>query len=62
MDFASRKGMQTRPLTRPPRAKRPPEVVRHVNEIMDAYRRMIETRTDAPGPESAKPAGEEKKP
>jgi hypothetical protein len=27
-------------LTRPPRKKRPPEVVRHVDELLDAYRRV----------------------
>ena len=43
-------------LTRPPRSKRPPEVVRHVDESMDAYRRVVESgkgkRATRPGTNS----------
>ena len=51
--------MQNKPLNRPPRTKRPPEVVRHVDQTMDAYRRVVDAaRKDKPAeapPE--KPAG-----
>jgi hypothetical protein len=36
-------------LNRPPRSKRAPEVVRHVDETMDAYRRVVDaTRKEKP--------------
>ncbi len=51
--------MESPSLTRPPRPRRPPEVVRHVDQLMDAYRRVraggkraappSETRPDKPG-------------
>jgi hypothetical protein len=34
-------------LNRPPRAKRPSEVVRHVDATFDAYRRMVAARKGA---------------
>lgn len=49
--------MQAPSPNRPPRSKRPPEIVRHVNEIMDAYRRMVETRKDAPPPVGSRSEG-----
>ena len=39
-EFARVSGVNTPPLNRPPRTKRPPEVVRHVDESMDAYRQV----------------------
>ena len=50
--------METTPLTRPPRTKRPPEVVRHVDELMDAYRRVQagRKRPGAAAPPAARPA------
>lgn len=47
--------MQAPSPNRPPRSKRPPEIVRHVNEIMDAYRRMVETQKDARSPVAKRP-------
>jgi hypothetical protein len=34
--------MDRNSLNRPPRPKRPAEVIRHVDETMDAYRRMVD--------------------
>ena len=44
-------------LNRPPRTKRPPEVIRHVDETMDAYRRVrgAAARKDKPAPAEAPP-------
>ena len=39
--------MPTPSPNRPPRAKRPPEVARHVTQTIDAYRRMLEARKKA---------------
>ena len=50
--------MQARSPNRPPRRKRPPEVVRHVNETLEAYRRLAETRKEARPPEEKPRAGE----
>jgi hypothetical protein len=35
---------------RPPRARRPPEVARHVKDSIDAYRRVVKTRKPAAPP------------
>lgn len=45
--LAGKEGMETPSPNRPPRAKRPPEVARHVNETIDAYRRVVKTRKRA---------------
>jgi hypothetical protein len=39
-EFARLGDMAKPALNRPPRTRRPPEVVRHVDESMDAYRRV----------------------
>ena len=44
--------MPTPSPNRPPRAKRPPEVARHVTQTIDAYWRMVESRKK---PEEARP-------
>ena len=51
-------------LTRQPRKKRPPEVVRHVDELMDAYRRVQAGRKRATTTKAddAKPATRAAKP
>jgi hypothetical protein len=42
-------GMTGKSLTRPPRSKRPPEVIRQVDASMEAYRRVVEAaRKDKP--------------
>jgi hypothetical protein len=40
--------MDNRRLNRPPRTKRPPEVVRHVDESIDAMRRVQAARGEKP--------------
>ena len=40
--------MDTPRLNRPPRTKRAPEVVRHVDESIDAYRKVRASRDDKP--------------
>ena len=40
---------------RPPRRKRPPEVVRHVNESLEAYRRRAATRKETRAEEKPRP-------
>jgi hypothetical protein len=45
--FAGKEDMETPSPNRPPRAKRPPEVARHVNESIDAYKRVVKTRKRA---------------
>lgn len=40
--------MQPPRLNRPPRTKRAPEVVRHVDESIDAYRKVQASRDDRP--------------
>jgi hypothetical protein len=46
-------------LNRPPRSKRPPELVRHVDAWMDAYRRVVasgkEKRAALPAPGASEP-------
>jgi hypothetical protein len=51
--------MERNSLSRPPRSKRPAEVIRHVDETMDAHKRMVEAaRKDKPvEPPPGKPAG-----
>ena len=44
------------PLNRPPRSKRPPEVLRQVEETMDAYRRVLDAmKKDKAPAEEAEP-------
>ena len=48
--------MEPPSLTRPPRPRRPPEVVRHVDKLMDAYRRVQAGRKRAVPPPDTRPA------
>jgi len=43
-DLAGKEDGEAPSPNRPPRTKRPPEVARHVNETIDAYRRVVKTR------------------
>jgi hypothetical protein len=57
--FAGEYGMERQSLTRPPRSKRAPEVVRHVEETMDAYRRVADAAAkDKPAATDSRPARE----
>jgi len=49
--------MERKSLTRPPRPKRPPEVIRHVDDSMEAVRRMAAARKDK---DKVKDAGKDK--
>ena len=55
MDVARNDVMQGPSPNRPPRSKRPPEIVRHVNETMEAYRRMVGTQKEARPPTGPRP-------
>jgi len=62
MEFAGSRDMATETLTRPPRARRPPEMVRHVTDTIAAFRRMQTTRKEArvDRPEAPPPPREDK--
>jgi putative endonuclease len=51
--FAGRNAMPSASLTRPPRPRRPPEVVRHVDQLMDAYKQVQAGRRRRRGTDAA---------